>query len=237
MSELKYVIKKDSVILFKGDEQMTLPMNEVGELFRSLERHFETEKTQRGVDEYIKELLDDEEITAEVASDPTFRADLTDKLMDQMHYQEEYWEDHFGGDSIKDNLKQAFEQLSIDDYGEIEELEVEGVDFRCVFTYIGEGYNGNYDINDPEDEPLYRLDVYELDEEGEEFRDEPSYSSCTTFSVREDPQTLMNYLETILEKLNENKEDIRNRKFSVEYVVNQTYNDIFKAEIEQGEER
>jgi hypothetical protein len=30
---------------------------------------------------------------------------------------------------------------------------------RVELTYIGEGYNGDYDPDDPEDAPLYRVDI------------------------------------------------------------------------------
>ena len=54
--------------------------------------------------------------------------------------------------------------------------------YRIELAYIGEGYEGDYDENDKEDEPLLRADLY-LKEDGEWF-DEPKASYCTTESAR-----------------------------------------------------
>ena len=54
--------------------------------------------------------------------------------------------------------------------------------YRIELAYIGEGYEGDYDENDKDDEPLLRADLYRK-EDGEWF-DEPEASCCTSESAR-----------------------------------------------------
>lgn len=56
------------------------------------------------------------------------------------------------------------------------------------YTYAGEGYNGDFDKDDEEDEPLLRVEIYQkIDEDPEEeFCDEPAESFCTEISALKD---------------------------------------------------
>lgn len=53
--------------------------------------------------------------------------------------------------------------------------------FKARFVKCGEGYNGDYDKNDPEDRELLRLDIIRV-ENGEEFQDQ-DMSYCTSVPV------------------------------------------------------
>ena len=61
--------------------------------------------------------------------------------------------------------------------------------FKIELTYIGEGYSGDYNENDPDDEPLLRADIFYHDMENEEdgknedyYTNEP-VSTCTDLSA------------------------------------------------------
>jgi len=51
---------------------------------------------------------------------------------------------------------------------------------------LGEGWSGDYDSNDPEDEELLRFDAYIKNHEWED--DYPTYSYCTQFPVSATPE-------------------------------------------------
>ncbi len=56
---------------------------------------------------------------------------------------------------------------------------------KLVLTYIGEGYHGDYNPEDPEDEPLLRVDLYDRsDIIPDEFDMDPYETQCTTISAR-----------------------------------------------------
>ena len=58
--------------------------------------------------------------------------------------------------------------------------------FMVSLTYAGEGYEGDYDETDPEDEPLLRVDLYvRMDDDPEnDFLDDAVESTCSTVSAR-----------------------------------------------------
>ena len=64
-------------------------------------------------------------------------------------------------------------------------IRAEDDDIRVDFITIGEGYNGDYNPNDPDDEELIRFDVYAKHIEG--FDDDwtmvEDASYCTTLPV------------------------------------------------------
>lgn len=53
--------------------------------------------------------------------------------------------------------------------------------FKARFVRLGEGFNGDYDEEDPEDKELLRLDIIRV-ENGEEFQDQ-DMSYCTSVPV------------------------------------------------------
>lgn len=79
------------------------------------------------------------------------------------------------------------------------------------FDYIGEGYNGEYDPNDPDDRPLLRLDVLVYD--GYQGFAEPALedgwlypsdgSICTGIPADTSPHTQTSYLYNALEILSD----------------------------------
>lgn len=52
---------------------------------------------------------------------------------------------------------------------------------RVILTHIGEGYSGDYNPDDPEDEPLYRFDVFVY--QYGEWELVPDASYCTGLSI------------------------------------------------------
>lgn len=74
--------------------------------------------------------------------------------------------------------------------------------YRIILTYIGEGYNGDYNEADPDDAPLFRADVYEKDEEGK-WLGEPSATTCTCADARMDRNHAKEYAQSILAKITE----------------------------------
>lgn len=70
-------------------------------------------------------------------------------------------------------------------------------DVRVDFIYIGEGLSGDYNPDNPEDEPLLRFYVYH----NEEPVDDASY--CTTIRADADPAEVQKAADTVLEKVYE----------------------------------
>lgn len=66
-----------------------------------------------------------------------------------------------------------------------------------ILCDIGEGYEGDYNPEDPEDKPLLRFDVYK---DGEQM-DNGSY--CTLLSVNDDRKLLKEAAEIILKEAEE----------------------------------
>ena len=79
-----------------------------------------------------------------------------------------------------------------------EEMELIKDNVKVCWVNIGEGYNGDYDENDPEDENLLRYDVYVLDEGNWEAVDDASY--CTYVSADTDNDELMTLLHVLMEE-------------------------------------
>lgn len=68
---------------------------------------------------------------------------------------------------------------------------------KVSFEDIGEGINGFYNPDDPDDVALLRFDVYSLTSDGEwDAIDDASY--CTNVPVSTDPEKVNQLLETIM---------------------------------------
>lgn len=67
---------------------------------------------------------------------------------------------------------------------------------KVTFSHIGEGWNGDYNPNDPDDTPLLRFDIYEMVNGEWEQMDDASY--CTGLSVDADPETIREALEVVM---------------------------------------
>lgn len=71
-------------------------------------------------------------------------------------------------------------------------------DHRMVqFSHIGEGLNGDYDPNDPDDIPLLRFDIYELVDGEWQQMDDASY--CTGIPVDTPIAEIRGYLTMIMD--------------------------------------
>lgn len=64
---------------------------------------------------------------------------------------------------------------------------------------LGEGWYGDYNPDDPEDEELLRFDAYIKDHEWED--DYPTYSYCTRFPASATPEQRQAGLEYLMEHL------------------------------------
>lgn len=54
---------------------------------------------------------------------------------------------------------------------------------RIEFEHIGEGWNGDHDVDDPDDEPLLRLTITDLKTKDSEFPgDNVQHSYCTAIN-------------------------------------------------------
>ena len=69
---------------------------------------------------------------------------------------------------------------------------------RVAWVCLGEGYNGEYDPNDPEDELLLRLDVAVKNEETDDW--ETAESRCTCFAASAPQQDQEAALEILLDR-------------------------------------
>lgn len=85
--------------------------------------------------------------------------------------------------------------------GLYEELELIRDNVKVCWINLGEGYCGDYDEEDPEDENLLRYDVYVLDEDYWEAVDDASY--CTYVSADMDNKELMRLLEILMNEFYE----------------------------------
>jgi hypothetical protein len=62
----------------------------------------------------------------------------------------------------------------------IDDINVESENFLVIISHIGEGYEGDYNEEDPADKPLLRYDIYHKSNEDEVI---PDGSSCTNIST------------------------------------------------------
>lgn len=77
--------------------------------------------------------------------------------------------------------------------------EGESKNFKIIFEHIGEGYDGDYNPEDPIDRPLLRCDIYKKDNIDETIRDG---SFCTNIPENTDVslliKTMLDHLEELL---------------------------------------
>ena len=79
-------------------------------------------------------------------------------------------------------------------YGE--ELELVKDNVKVIWENIGEGYNGDYDEEDPEDDNLLRFTVYVKEDECWMQVDDSSY--CTYVTADTDNEKLMELLNVLM---------------------------------------
>ena len=81
---------------------------------------------------------------------------------------------------------------------ELHYYEVSNEHWRVVAEYIGEGYSGDYDEEDPDDKPLMRYDFFRQGEE------EAIDSYCTLMPIT-DPQAVRGMAMLFLDALDNNE--------------------------------
>ena len=81
-------------------------------------------------------------------------------------------------------------------YGE--ELELVKDNVKVIWENIGEGYCGDYDEENSEDENLLRFTVY-VNEDGE-WREVDDASYCTTVTADTDNRKLMELLNVLMDE-------------------------------------
>jgi hypothetical protein len=69
---------------------------------------------------------------------------------------------------------------------------------KVTLSWIGEGFSGDYDMDNPDDVPLLRYDVFIKDENGE-WVDPGDASYCTLLSAEDDMEILEWATEYILD--------------------------------------
>ena len=79
-----------------------------------------------------------------------------------------------------------------------EELELVKDNVKVIWENIGEGWNGDYDEDDPDDENLLRFTVYVNDNKEWIEVDDSSY--CTRVSANTDNEELMALLHILMEE-------------------------------------
>lgn len=82
------------------------------------------------------------------------------------------------------------------EFKDIEVVSENGL-VKVVLEYIGEGYQGDYDPEDSEDEPLLRYSLYRKNDDDDwDAVDDGTY--CTYLSVNDDRDKLVQVANTIL---------------------------------------
>lgn len=83
------------------------------------------------------------------------------------------------------------------------EISASNKNFKVYLSFISEGYYGDYDETNPDDEPLLRIDIHAKDEYDRRKWDcENSYSSCTGISARITAKEAKEMCNKVLNKLN-----------------------------------
>lgn len=72
---------------------------------------------------------------------------------------------------------------------------------RIDLVWIGEGNDGNYDPDDPDDEPLMRFDVSHRDKKGDKWEQVDDGSYCTQLSRDLPRETLMKAAKLLLREI------------------------------------
>jgi hypothetical protein len=100
------------------------------------------------------------------------------------------------------------------EFKDIEVVSKDGL-IKVVLEYIGEGYQGDYDPKDSEDEPLLRYSLYQKDDDGD-WDDVDCGSYCTYLSVNDDRDKLVKVANTILRLVEDGLTSDNHQKFLYE---------------------
>ena len=71
---------------------------------------------------------------------------------------------------------------------------------KVEFIRLGEGYNGEFDPSNPEDEELYRLDIF-VDKTGKGHFNEASESRCTCIAVSSPEKEVIAKLKAVYDRV------------------------------------
>lgn len=83
------------------------------------------------------------------------------------------------------------------------DVEVKNEDYIVVLTFAGEGIYGDYDEDDPEDCPLIRADVYDINNDTECIA-----STCTGESANISLEEAEKYAGSILDQISKSKYNV-----------------------------
>jgi hypothetical protein len=99
----------------------------------------------------------------------------------------------------------------MEEFDGFQEIEVVRGDVQLVWEWIGEGYEGDFNDEDPDDEPLLRFSVYarnlddtareEMGYPDEEWVPVEDASYCTGVSAKEDREELTKALELMSDRV------------------------------------
>ena len=95
----------------------------------------------------------------------------------------------------------------------IDDLNIESENFLVIISHIGEGYEGDYNEEDPEDKPLLRYDIYHKSNEDEVI---PDGSSCTNISINSLSSDVEHFFkEVVLVEAEELLKEIEDTSYSL----------------------
>lgn len=89
-------------------------------------------------------------------------------------------------------------------------VEIRKGDRVVSLEYIGEGFSGDYDENNPEDAPLLRLDVgmFDATNIGDQYPDD-NFSTCTNISARITTAQAEKICEMLMHYVKENDDSLK----------------------------
>lgn len=97
-------------------------------------------------------------------------------------------------------------------------ITVSNKNYKVYLRYIGEGYYGDFDEKNPDDEPLLRADIYtKCCDDKRRWNDEPITSSCTLISANLNAAEARKKAEEILEKVTSSN----GTRFTLEYILSE----------------
>ena len=82
-------------------------------------------------------------------------------------------------------------------------LSIQGKKVRADWYRAGEGFCGDYNPNNPDDEELLRFDIYYREDENAEWKEVEDASYCTFVSVDDDEETKEFHLIHIWKEYND----------------------------------
>ena len=120
------------------------------------------------------------------------------------------------------------------EFKDIEVVSENGL-VKVVLEYIGEGYQGDYDPEDSEDEPLLRYSLYRKNDDDDwDAVDDGTY--CTYLSVNDDRDKLVQVANTILLQVKDGLTSYNRQKRLYERLSHISIsNDIFVDDLSKGE--